>query len=308
MTKCQNCGSEFEQKSKYRETKTCSRKCRYELSAKSTKAQSGALMVSTCEGCGGEFENRVAKPKRFCSWDCMVQHRAKESRESRICEGCGEEFTHFKRQDQRTCSPACRNRVTARQRDKHYPECKVCGISTGSYNRIYCDEHRPRPGQKPLPRKVATCLGCGEEFSRPGTWQGKMHYCSNKCSHVQQKKVRDKYVAILNDHAVVFHSMWEVRFVAACERFDIPWRSYDGPDIETSQGVYRPDFIIGKPGEERVVDVKGWLRPESEVKCREAGVHLVTKQELLRLESGDSLDAHRMLVWNSGMNAHTGLL
>ncbi|AON96861.1 zinc finger binding domain [Mycobacterium phage Tonenili] len=47
-----------------------------------------------------------------------------------------------------------------------------------------------------------------------------------------------------------------------------------------------------------LIDVKGWLRPESEVKCREAGVRLITKADLLRLESGDSLDAHRMLLWN----------
>jgi predicted nuclease of restriction endonuclease-like RecB superfamily len=146
-------------------------------------------------------------------------------------------------------------------------------------------------------------MGCGEEFSRPGTWPGQMHYCSNKCSHAQQKKTRDKYVLNLSEHAVVFHSGWEIRFYAACLRFDIPIRSYDGPDIQTSQGVYRPDFIITTTdGKERIMEVKGWLRPEARDKIREAQclgyrIFVLSKDQLLRLETGDSLDAHRMLDW-----------
>ena len=108
-----------------------------------------------------------------------------------------------------------------------------------------------------------------------------MHYCSNACSHKQVKSVRDKYVAILNEKAVVFHSGWEIRFWATCLRFDIPIRSYDGPDIDTSAGTYRPDFIVNG---DTVIDVKGWLRPESEVKYREAGIHLVSRDDLLEFE------------------------
>ncbi|QZM07205.1 holliday junction resolvase [Mycobacterium phage EasyJones] len=226
-------------------------------------------------------------------------------RPEKDCPTCGEHFVCI-RPEQKYCSRKC---IPAPGR-KHLV-CP-CGVNTGSYQKKYCSpEHRVLYGKRTRePTRMVThlCLGCGEEFERPYWYPNKNKYCSNACSHRQVKKVRDKFIADLPEGAVVFHSMWEVRFVAACERFDIPWRSYDGPDIETSQGVYRPDFIIGKPNEERVVDVKGWLRPESEVKCREAGVHLVTKQELLRLESGDSLDAHRALLWNSGMNTHTAPL
>ena len=288
MSVCQNCGKEFQPRSKYYPAKACSKECRYALSAKNgTGKLRGRREERVCPRCDKQFICRVAKPQTYCSWDCMMAERVEESRAKRTCEVCGKEFTHFKRQDQRTCSPACRNKLTGSRREVNYPRCPECGVSTGSYNRKYCDEHRPnRPGIKPLPRKTAICVGCGEEFSRPGSYPGKMKYCSNKCSHHEVKSVRDKFVLGLNEKAVVFHSMWEVRFVAACERFDIPWRRYDGPDIETSEGTYRPDFIIW---DDTVVDVKGWLRPESEAKCREAGVRLVTREDLLEFERGGSL-------------------
>lgn len=148
-----------------------------------------------------------------------------------------------------------------------------------------------------------TCIACGNDFERPHHYPGKKKYCSNACSHRQVKKVRDKFIADLPEGAVVFHSGWEIRFWAACLRFDIPIRSYDGPDIQTSQGVYRPDFIITTTdGKERIMEVKGWLRPESADKIREAQclgyrIFVLSKAQLLRLETGDKLDAHRMLDW-----------
>lgn len=287
-TPCEYCNKTFQQKSKYpsKWTKTCSVECRRLLAAKSTRESSGRYETATCIGCGNEYQNAVKKPKKYCTWDCMMDYRAREARDSRTCQVCGTTFTFFKRQDQRTCSAACRNKLTGSLRENHYPECTECGSSTGSYNRIYCDEHRPgRPGRKPTPRKTATCLGCGEEFSRPGTWPGKMNYCSNKCSHSQQKKVRDKFVLNLNEHAVVFHSGWEIRFWAACLRFDIPIRSYDGPDIQTPAGTYRPDFIIN---DDTVVEVKGWLRPESAVKIDSAAL-FIDKEALLAFERDGAL-------------------
>ena len=292
MSVCTNpaCGKEFEQKSKYRESKTCSKECRYVVSAATTKSSSGRWETKTCP-CGLEFQSAVNKPQTYHDWDCMMKHRVEDSRASRTCENpeCGKEFTYFKRQDQRTCSPECRNKVTAARREVNYPECRTCGVSTGSYNRVYCDEHRPnRPGRKPAERKTATCLGCGEEFSRPGHWKGKMKYCSNRCSHREQKKTTD-VGALLNDKGtLIFRSTWEMRFHSACLRFDIPIRSYDGPDIDTSAGTYRPDFIING---DTVIDVKGWLRPDSEIKYREAGVRLVTKEELLEFERSGVLSA-----------------
>ena len=131
-----------------------------------------------------------------------------------------------------------------------------------------------------------TCLGCGKDFERPHFYPGKMHYCSNKCSHSQQKKVRDKFVLNLNEHAVVFHSGWEIRFWAACLRFDIPIRSYDGPDIQTPVGVYRPDFIIN---DDTVVEVKGWLRSGNAEKISNSDILVIDKDALLAFEQSGVL-------------------
>ncbi|WNO26979.1 Holliday junction resolvase [Mycobacterium phage SrishMeg2525] len=304
MATCEVCTSEFTPPTKYNQAKTCSKKCRYELSARRNREKQGAhYLGKVCPQCGEKFDGKST----FCGRVCSNKYRSgdRHPRTTRVfppCKVCGEPTQHTQRA---TCPE---------HRRGHEPQVEKvcpCGASTGSFTRLYCsDEHRALYGKKKAPTLMVEhiCLGCGEKFERAHHYPGKKKYCSNRCAHREQKMTTEVAALVSNDRTLIFRSTWEMRFYCACLRFDIPIRSYDGPDIETSQGVYRPDFIIGKPGEERVVDVKGWLRPESEVKCREAGVHLVTKQELLRLESGDSLDAHRALLRNSGMNTHTAPL
>lgn len=167
-----------------------------------------------------------------------------------------------------------------------------CGKPAENIRSKYCgkacrDKHGVRPPAKTVTK---VCLGCGNEFTRPHYYPGKLKYCSNACSHKQVKSVRDKFIADLPEGAVVFHSGWEIRFWAACLRWGIPIRSYDGPDIETSVGAYRPDFIAGG----RIVEVKGYLRPESEIKISEAraqGVEVV----VIGLEQLDALESLGLL-------------
>lgn len=291
MSICQVCSEEFEPKNKYQPSKTCSKECRYRLSStRNIGAQKKAKRVEgVCLNphCGERFLYRASKPKKYCSQSCYFEDRRASSTEDRRCEVCEKEITVYSRTNQRFCSPSCRNRSITQGRSKNYPECRVCGESTDSYGRVYCSNHRPRkPGRKPSPRKEAVCLCCGEKFSRPGYWRGAMKYCSNECSHSQRKKVRDKYVANLPDHAVVFHSGWEIRFWSTCLRFGVPIRSYDGPAIETSAGLYRPDFIINGSD---VVEVKGRLNPGDEEKIRESGVNVVGKEELFRFEESGEI-------------------
>jgi hypothetical protein len=189
----------------------------------------------------------------------MMAARTEEARASRTCVVCGKEFTYFKRQDQRTCSALCRNKLTGSQREINFPACRVCGISTGSYNRVYCDEHRPsRPGRKPMARRESICEGCGQKFSRPGTWPGKMMFCSLECSNANHSSRRARHYQ---------HGDWnlngsyELRFAACLDRLSIKWRRwpnddpfiYRTPDGKTHE--YRPDFLVD---EKFAVETKGW--------------------------------------------------
>jgi hypothetical protein len=289
MSECQNCGREFEQPNKYRESKTCSKECRYALSGRSNKeTQGGQYLDRECPQCGSTFDGKAT----YCSRKCSNKARSGDNHPARVavqergypsCTVCGEPTQHTQRN---TCP---RHRRGWQPRE--VPVCP-CGQPAENVRSKYCsEEHRKQWGRKPPVEMVTkTCLGCGEEFTRPWFFPGKMKYCSNACSHKQIKKVRDKFIADLPDGAVVFHSGWEIRFWAACLRFDIPIRSYDGPDIQTSVGTYRPDFIV--TDRERIVDVKGYLRDESAQKINEAifqgvAVHTVTEARLLRLEDGD---------------------
>ena len=197
------------------------------------------------------------------------------------CKVCGEKIT-----DSTQRTTCLRHRRGWKQREM--PICP-CGNPSGALRAKYCSaECRKRWGIKAPVRTIThVCIGCGQEFERPWNYPSKLKYCSNACSHRQVKKVRDKFIADLPEGAVVFHSGWEVRFWAVCLRFGLPIRSYDGPDIETSLGIYRPDFIVNG----HIVDVKGWLRQESEAKIQEAHsggfeILIVTRTMLEEMESG----------------------
>ena len=179
--------------------------------------------------------------------------------------------------------------------------CIVCEKEYFAYSRKtmycskYCADEGRRRGIKQQPRtKSAICLGCGEEFTRPESYQSAMHYCSNKCSHSERKRVRDRYVLTLHEDAIVFRSTWELRFVAACFRFNLPWRRYDGELLITSEGNYRPDFIAGI--EEYVIEIKGRMDEVSVVKI-EAGKQafgdkykVILEDDLIQFEETGELD------------------
>jgi hypothetical protein len=265
MSKCEICGSEFAQVNKYRTVRTCSTECGKKLRAQNMRASyeaRGTWTTEICPVCGNEFKHRHTKAQRTCSVECRGRLAAQEARVASTCTVCGKQFDHYARQDRNTCSVKCA--AIARSSGVHYPECKVCGVSTGSYNRIYCNEHRPaKPGIKPLPRKHATCQTCGEEFSRPGSWQGKMMYCSLDCSKQDPSYRRIKRYSFGNLNA---EGGYELRFLACLQRLKIDWEAW--PDDEPvfyatpddKQRSYTPDFRV----DGMAVEVKGWIEnPDS---------------------------------------------
>lgn len=300
MSKCENCGNDFEQPNKYRDSKTCSRECRYALSGKSNRQAQGAQYLDReCPQCGATFDGKTTHCSRECSnkarsGDKHPAVRALRERGYPSCSACGEPTQH----SQRTTCPEHRRGQTVRD----LATCP-CGQPAENIRSKYCGpEHRKQWGKKsPAKMITKTCLGCGNEFTRPHYFPGKLKYCSNACAHRQVKKVRDKYILDLPVGAVVFHSGYEIRFIAVCERFDIPWRSYDGPDIDTPVGTYRPDFIVTIMGRERIVEVKGWEeRPGTDEKFQAAlaaghDVLMIPRPTLLYLEQHDQIEAHNLL-------------
>lgn len=170
-------------------------------------------------------------------------------------------------------------------------EKKTCPCGTPVAGVLYCSpECRKLYGRykKSRPLRTITCLGCAEDFTIPD-WEcnRKRKYCSNECAKREQKKGWGKVGVETPDGVLVLRSMYELRFVAVCERHGWDWRNYDGPAFDTPLGKYRPDFVV----EGEVVEVKGWVNDRSRAvraSAREAGVkvRLVDIRLLERLEDG----------------------
>lgn len=141
-----------------------------------------------------------------------------------------------------------------------------CGSKIAGSTYKYCSpECRVKYGlplgrKKDKPDKVATCLTCGNEFSKPWHYPSAMKYCTNACA---QKHTRKKQHIIVDD-AVVLDSAWEALFWGLCyfnkisvERFDrtnaIEWRP---------RQWYAPDFWL--PDLELAIEIKGFADPEDE--------------------------------------------
>jgi hypothetical protein len=183
------------------------------------------------------------------------------------------------------------------------PRVCPCGglIDRGSNSKFCsaeCSSTYSMSGKTYGSRRTSVCLGCAEEFSRPSSHASKMMYCSNACAKREQKKGWGKTGVATPEGVLILRSMYELRFVACCERYGIDWRSYDGPEIKTSIENYRPDFVITLDGIERVVEVKGWVDSLVEIKLRESfeqGLDIVlVDQKLLRQLEQDKSQFFRL--------------
>ena len=227
---------------------------------------------------------------KYCSDECIKFYSNKNKVKPIYCP-CGKEAEHKrtpkgKYKWNKYCSDTCRKFYYSRTIQPKFCACgneTTCTIQTSGYPRWnkYCStECRSLYGNYPKGKtKSAICVGCGEEFIRPGSYPSKMKYCSNKCSHKETKSIRDKFVLELGGKAVVFHSMWEMRFIVACDKYNITWRRYDGELIKTSVGNYRPDFIVDI--DEKIVEIKGQFDYEDKIKTEKAKEIFADKYLLL---------------------------
>ena len=124
------------------------------------------------------------------------------------CQMCNKEYVAL-RSDGKFCSQKC---AWTKSQTK-IRECPTCEQTFTSSKSKYCSSDCKKKAGKVglvhngvVGRKSAVCLGCGKEFTRPASYASKMHYCSNKCSHSERKRVRDRYVLTLHEDAIIFRS------------------------------------------------------------------------------------------------------
>ncbi len=251
------------------------------------------------------IKKKISQSKTGIQWN-EKQHQARQKREMvpriivpKNCVSCGAEFIFKGPQNAKYCENCRTSKSYRKTFDKSHSQICPCGNLTGKKNQQYCStECRHLYGNYPKPKtKSAICIGCGEEFTKPASYPSKMKYCSNKCSHHEVKSVRDKFVAELNDKTIVFHSMWEMRFAAACERYNIPWRRYDGPDIITPLGNHRPDFIINIiKDREDIIEIKGQFEYEDLIKSEKAKEIYGKRYSLLFERELKYFEENRMII------------
>lgn len=293
MSNCEWCDKEFVQP-KYRTVKFCGKEC--QVAAYREKA----ALTLECLNCHKDFKVKKSEGERkYCSQTCYFEHMPEnpesivQPKPSKECLQCGLDFTP-RTKNSKFCSKDCDN---ASRRTLSPKNCLVCGeefISKSKESKFCsraCYFKNGVTGRTPGETITFICVGCGEECTVPKNYPSAKKYCSNKCAKKEQKKGWSKSGLLLdNGDVLIFRSGYEVRFYAVCLRFNIPIRNYDGPDILTSVGNYRPDFIIDLRGKEYVVEVKGRMMPDAAIKIEEANAQLdnfmlVDKTELLEIEN-----------------------
>ena len=301
MKTCPVCEATFEPKTK--RAVYCSHSCANKGVKMFGRVQYSPDVVDVvCAFCKKTYRHNMSRTEggKFCSVECyrssLSEKRASEGKRQTLCVGCGKAIT-ARRTTKKWCSDCWEERQRSFLQSHYEQNQKVCpcGNKTGASYRQYCSkECRSEFGQyKRTEMKTATCLGCGEEFSKPHHYPSKMRYCSTKCANTDIRKTRDKYVLTLPDRAVILKSGLEVRFLAVCLRFGLECRKFDGDRFDTDSGNYAPDFIVSAGDKEFVVEVKGTVLRGGEATKLAYGSESIDGYrvcfigDLERLESGD---------------------
>lgn len=294
---CDNCGKRFDRELSYaNKMQYCSTTC---MGKGRTK---NALKDYTCENCTKPFQRPVSFGKnRFCSQDCSIEFQANKNRKLITCANtdCNKKLVTT---NSKYCSKKCKNSHTTKKfvnlkldlktkflkkpKDYYkkyldekgrYTNCVICEktLDKPYAQKLFCDRRCRTVGGELGIRYTPIfidkeCLSCGKTFQeRIGeTKSHQKKYCTHDCYLKVNKKAGKRYVSLLGEEAVVYHSGWELRFAATCLRFDIPCRRYDGDPISTTVGDYYPDFIAGENDD--IIEIKGYLDKKAEIKINTA--------------------------------------
>lgn len=164
IEKCLNCNTEFNKK--HKNHKFCCNKCKSQYKYNNFKP-----IILNCDNCNKEIERRRVREYQhaFCSLECELDFKHKESWEFRNCEICGDEFECKKIKTQRFCSSQCQSK---------WQSIELVGEKANNYNHNYSIEDR-----------TLSCEWCETSFKVIPYKIDNARFCSDECRRLYHSKV-----------------------------------------------------------------------------------------------------------------------
>lgn len=156
---CTYCGKEFDIYDNVPDQKYCCLDCKAEHYRDNPKQEE-----LICSNCGKNYIRRKQSSRynnNYCSLECELEFKHKESWEFRKCEICGKEFECLKSTTQRFCSIQCQSIWQSQF---------LIGENAVGYNHEFSKEDR-----------TIICEWCGNPFEVSPHKIGIAKYCSDKC-------------------------------------------------------------------------------------------------------------------------------
>ncbi len=216
-----------------------------------------------CVQCGDLFRARFrgGKTAKTCSRTCTQLLRW--SKPAYVCPYCKKEFRS--RYVRKFCSAGCYHDHQVKVRPELVcARCgKRCAVAPPSGRpavrgyKFYCSR-RCYQGRGRKAFEIKKCIGCGKRF---GSWKsdhGGRQFCSRDCYAINRPPLRVNWCEY---SGVKFRSKWERAYAMWLDLKKIRWM-YEPKIFRLSNGrLYKPDFFIGEPGVERIVELHRVRRP-----------------------------------------------
>ena len=240
--------------------KTCSEKCRYELTSGMFKF---APIDRVCPNCGKDFVTGHGENERkYCCVECSYTHRGSMmGKVKHVCNVCGESFNRVDVKYRWQCSKSCRKVAVKRRRKKLYKRCcPVCErkfIRRGEHRkRKYCSQKCFRIGNKRKMNEPEVRNAISKKIS-DGVAAGEIK--NGACRMYKQG-----YYKARDGNKYWYQSGWELERMKALDEMELVWqkntrivvRYYHDGKLKS----YVPDFYVSdwKTGVVYLEEVKGY--------------------------------------------------
>jgi len=158
---CLSCNKEFNISDHVPDQKFCCTECK----SKYYYYETPKYEDKTCTNCGVEYTRQQQTSRTqncYCSLECELEYKHKQSYEVRKCEICDEEFEILKSSTQKMCSIQCQGK---------WQSINLVGENANGYNHDWSKEDR-----------TLTCEWCGKVHqAKPYQIENGRRFCSDEC-------------------------------------------------------------------------------------------------------------------------------